>query len=281
MNYLALTRDGGGLLGASYGGGYGISAADLGRRRRTACPRGSRFRTCTRRPPSADGHFAYFVSLASTCWPSTPSTVDLLWGGAHPARAGDSSSAGRQRSAAPRPQQRAGRRLRPDRVLRRGAALRAPTPTPARSPSTAPASAAGPAKGLGHSVFAPTRRRTTTSGAPTCTSATAVAGCGRRSARRARWVRCVAADGSRIPAERVAGTESQPRVRVSHGRRVPGRRGREVHDRLALRRGRRPTRPAPAGRDRHAARTGSASSSDLAVSPRLRKSTSPTPAELY
>ena len=64
MNYLALTRGGTGLLGASYGGGYGIS-----------CPVAdgvvgepvSRidFPNLHSVLPSADGRFAYFVSLGA------------------------------------------------------------------------------------------------------------------------------------------------------------------------------------------------------------------------
>ena len=64
MNYLALTRDGTGLLGASYGGGYGIS-----------CPVADgvvgepvsriAFPNLHSVLPSADGRFAYFVSLGA------------------------------------------------------------------------------------------------------------------------------------------------------------------------------------------------------------------------
>jgi 6-phosphogluconolactonase len=64
MNYLALTRDGTGLLGASYGGGYGIS-----------CPIDDgvvgepvsriTFPNLHSVLPSADGGFAYFVSLGA------------------------------------------------------------------------------------------------------------------------------------------------------------------------------------------------------------------------
>lgn len=64
MNYLALTRDGGGLLGASYGGGYGISCrvtdgvigAPVSR---IAYP------NLHSVLPSPDGRFAYFVSLGA------------------------------------------------------------------------------------------------------------------------------------------------------------------------------------------------------------------------
>lgn len=64
MNYLALTRDGTGLLGASYGGGYGISCriADgvVGDPvSRVAYP------NLHSVLPSADGRFAYFVSLGA------------------------------------------------------------------------------------------------------------------------------------------------------------------------------------------------------------------------
>ncbi|RZI92548.1 MAG: 6-phosphogluconolactonase, partial [Microbacterium sp.] len=64
MNYLALTRDGTGLLGAAYSGGYGIS-----------CPIADgvvgepvsrvEFPNLHSVLPSADGRFAYFVSLGA------------------------------------------------------------------------------------------------------------------------------------------------------------------------------------------------------------------------
>lgn len=64
MNYLALTRDGTGLLGAAYSGGYGIS-----------CPISDgtvgepvsriEFPNLHSVLPSADGRFAYFVSLGA------------------------------------------------------------------------------------------------------------------------------------------------------------------------------------------------------------------------
>ena len=64
MNYLTLTRAGSGLLGASYGGGYGISctvddgvvSAPVGR---VVYPNLHSVRT------SSDGRFAYFVSLGA------------------------------------------------------------------------------------------------------------------------------------------------------------------------------------------------------------------------
>jgi 6-phosphogluconolactonase len=64
MNYLALTPDGTGLLGASYGGGYGISCtvedgvvgAPVSR---------IEFPNLHSVLPSADGRFAYFVSLGA------------------------------------------------------------------------------------------------------------------------------------------------------------------------------------------------------------------------
>lgn len=62
MNYLALTRGGDGLLGASYGGGYGISSAItdgvVGEPVSTI-----EFANLHSVLPSADGRFAYFVSL--------------------------------------------------------------------------------------------------------------------------------------------------------------------------------------------------------------------------
>jgi 6-phosphogluconolactonase len=64
MNYLALTREGTGLLGASYGGGYGISCAvDDG----VVGEPVSRiaFANLHSVLPSADGRFAYFVSLGA------------------------------------------------------------------------------------------------------------------------------------------------------------------------------------------------------------------------
>jgi 6-phosphogluconolactonase len=64
MNYLALTRAGTGLLGASYGGGYGIAArvADgvVGQPVSQIA-----FPNLHSVLPSADGRFAYFVSLGA------------------------------------------------------------------------------------------------------------------------------------------------------------------------------------------------------------------------
>lgn len=64
MNYLALTRGGTGLLGASYGGGYGISShvADgvVGAPVSTV-----HYPNLHSVLPSADGRFAYFVSLGA------------------------------------------------------------------------------------------------------------------------------------------------------------------------------------------------------------------------
>lgn len=64
MNYLALTHDGTGLLGASYGGGYGISCpiADgvVGEPVSTI-----EFANLHSVLPSADGRFAYYVSLGA------------------------------------------------------------------------------------------------------------------------------------------------------------------------------------------------------------------------
>ena len=62
MNYLALTRDGSGLLGASYGGGYGISCPVVDG---VVGPPVSRIAYANLHSvlPSADGRFAYFVSL--------------------------------------------------------------------------------------------------------------------------------------------------------------------------------------------------------------------------
>jgi 3-carboxymuconate cyclase len=64
MNYLALARDGAGLLGASYGGGYGISCRiDDG----VVSEPVSRieFPNLHSVLPSDDGRFAYFVSLGA------------------------------------------------------------------------------------------------------------------------------------------------------------------------------------------------------------------------
>lgn len=64
MNYLALTHGGTGLLGASYGGGYGISApiedGVVGEPVSTI-----RYPNLHSVLPSADGGFAYFVSLGA------------------------------------------------------------------------------------------------------------------------------------------------------------------------------------------------------------------------
>ncbi|WP_121057735.1 lactonase family protein [Microbacterium telephonicum] len=64
MNYLALTRDGSALLGASYGGGYGILApvedGVVGEPVSTI-----EYPNLHSVLPSADGRFAYFVSLGA------------------------------------------------------------------------------------------------------------------------------------------------------------------------------------------------------------------------
>lgn len=64
MNYLALTRDGTAILGASYGGGYGISApvvdGVVGQPVSTI-----RYPNLHSVLPSTDGRFAYFVSLGA------------------------------------------------------------------------------------------------------------------------------------------------------------------------------------------------------------------------
>ncbi|KZE91829.1 lactonase family protein [Microbacterium sp. TNHR37B] len=64
MNYLALTRGGTGLLGAAYSGGYGISSpvtdGIVGAPVSTA-----RYPNLHSVLPSADGRFAYFVSLGA------------------------------------------------------------------------------------------------------------------------------------------------------------------------------------------------------------------------
>ncbi|MDN3495210.1 beta-propeller fold lactonase family protein [Planococcus sp. APC 4015] len=62
MNYVALTSDGAGLLGASYGGGYGISCAVTDGAVGEPVSR-IEFANLHSVLPSADGRFAYFVSL--------------------------------------------------------------------------------------------------------------------------------------------------------------------------------------------------------------------------
>lgn len=64
MNYLALTRDGTGLLGASYGGGYGI-ACTIADGVVGAPVSKVEFPNLHSVLPSADGRFAYFVSLGA------------------------------------------------------------------------------------------------------------------------------------------------------------------------------------------------------------------------
>ncbi|WP_029150881.1 lactonase family protein [Microbacterium indicum] len=64
MNYLELTRDGSGILGAAYGAGYGFSAAiDDGVIAEPASE--IEFPNLHSVRPSADGRFAYFVSLGA------------------------------------------------------------------------------------------------------------------------------------------------------------------------------------------------------------------------
>ena len=64
MNYLALTRDGSGLLGVSYGGGYGIVAPVTEGSVGEPVSR-IEFPNLHSVLPSADGRFAYFVSLGA------------------------------------------------------------------------------------------------------------------------------------------------------------------------------------------------------------------------
>lgn len=64
MNYLALTRDGSGLLGASYGGGYGISCRVVDGVVGDAVSR-IEFPNLHSVLPAADGRYAYFVSLGA------------------------------------------------------------------------------------------------------------------------------------------------------------------------------------------------------------------------
>lgn len=62
MNYLALTHDGAGLLGVSYGGGYGFTATVADGEVSEPVSRIA-FANLHSVLPSADGAFAYFVSL--------------------------------------------------------------------------------------------------------------------------------------------------------------------------------------------------------------------------
>ncbi|MCR2783934.1 MULTISPECIES: lactonase family protein [unclassified Microbacterium] len=64
MNYLALTRDGAGLLGASYSGGFGISSPIVDGVVGEPVSR-IEFPNLHSVLPSADGRFAYFVSLGA------------------------------------------------------------------------------------------------------------------------------------------------------------------------------------------------------------------------
>ena len=64
MNYLALTRDGSGLLGAAYSGGYGISCPIVDGVVGEPVSR-VEFPNLHSVLPSADGRFAYFVSLGA------------------------------------------------------------------------------------------------------------------------------------------------------------------------------------------------------------------------
>lgn len=64
MNYLALTPDGTGLLGAAYSGGYGISCTISDGSVSEPVSR-IEFPNLHSVLPSADGHFAYFVSLGA------------------------------------------------------------------------------------------------------------------------------------------------------------------------------------------------------------------------
>lgn len=76
MNYLALTRGGTGLLGASYGGGYGISAPVVDGVVGEPVSRVD-FPNLHSVLPSADGAFAYFVSLGADLLAQYAITADL------------------------------------------------------------------------------------------------------------------------------------------------------------------------------------------------------------
>ena len=76
MNYLALCRDGAGLLGASYGGGYGISCAVADGVVGDPVSR-VEFPNLHSVLPSADGRFAYFVSLGADLVAQYALTDDL------------------------------------------------------------------------------------------------------------------------------------------------------------------------------------------------------------
>ena len=120
LNYVALTRDGSVLLGASYGGGYGISAP-AGREgvgepvSRIAYPNLHSVLA------SADGRFAYFVSLGADLVAQFALAEDLSLTPLEPCVGRGPE---RKRTAPPGHQRCAGCRLRAHRVLRRGPALR-------------------------------------------------------------------------------------------------------------------------------------------------------------
>ena len=76
MNYLALCRNGAGLLGASYGGGYGISCGVADGVVGDPVSR-VEFPNLHSVLPSADGRFAYFVSLGADLVAQYALTEDL------------------------------------------------------------------------------------------------------------------------------------------------------------------------------------------------------------
>ena len=76
MKYLALCRDGAGLLGASYGGGYGISCPVANGVVGDAVSR-IEFPNLHSVLPSADSRFAYFVSLGADLVAQYALTEDL------------------------------------------------------------------------------------------------------------------------------------------------------------------------------------------------------------
>ncbi|GAA5031159.1 lactonase family protein [Microbacterium fluvii] len=77
LNYIALTRGGTALLGASYGGGYGIIAPIDGSRIGADVSRIS-YPNLHSVLPSADGRFAYFVSLGADLVAQYAIADDLL-----------------------------------------------------------------------------------------------------------------------------------------------------------------------------------------------------------
>ena len=206
MNYLALCRDGAGLLGASYGGGYGISCSVADGVVGDPVSR-IEFPNLHSVLPSADGRFAYFVSLGADLVAQYALTDDLRLVPLEPATVAAPEGSG--------PRHLVLNEARTLYVLT-DSRHRCSTShaTPRREPSNCgtPQMRSTRRRAFATAGSGPIRARSTSFGAPTCTSATAADGCGARSGRRAPSVRWESRTMARCRRPSICvKTEPQPR----------------------------------------------------------------------